>query len=74
VADDRSSGTRRPGWREVLLVAVVAVAAVLAIQVLTTLIPAARTIVETTPILVVILLIVTGVMLWRISARQPPEP
>jgi hypothetical protein len=63
---------RQPGWGEVLLVAAVAVAVVLGLSVLTSILPTGvQEIVFHTPLAPLVLLIGTGWLLWRI-ARQPP--
>ena len=57
------------GWREVLIVAAVAVAAFL-----TAILPTdAQRVIFHTPLLIAVLLVGTGWVLWRI-ARKPPEP
>ncbi len=64
--------SRQPGWREVLLVAVVAVAVVLGAAIVTSLLPEAlQTIVFHTPVAIVVLVLGTGWLLWRISRRPP---
>jgi len=65
---------RQVGWREVLLVAAVAVAVVLAIDVVTSLVPGLKAFVTGTPIVVVVLIAGTGWLLWRLSTRRPPGP
>jgi len=71
--------TSRIGWREVVVVAALAVGAVLAIEVVTTLVPGLRDVLGATPILALVLVVVTGGLLWRIATRAPgatddPDP
>lgn len=66
---------RSVGWREVLIVAAVAVGAVLGAATLTSVLPtAAQRVIFHTPVLIGVLVIGTGLVLWRIAARRPPEP
>jgi hypothetical protein len=65
---------RPVGWREVLLVAAIAVAAVLVAQVVATLVPPIGDLVRATPVIVVFMVGVTAIVLWRIAARRPPQP
>lgn len=65
--------TRQIGWREVLVVAVVAVAVVLGIDVLTTSVPALKEVVTGTPLVVALLVAGTAGLLWWLAARRPPE-
>ncbi len=59
---------RQPGWREVLLVAGVVVAVVLGAAVLTSLLPAdIQGAIFHLPVLIVILVVGTGWLLWRIA-------
>jgi predicted small integral membrane protein len=67
--------TRSVGWPQVLIVAVVAVSVVLGAVVLTSALPTdAQRIVFHTPLAIVVLVVGTGFVLWRIAARRPPEP
>jgi uncharacterized membrane protein len=63
------------GWRQVLVVAAVAVAAVLGAAILTAVLPTdAQRVIFHTPLLIGVLILGTGVVLWRLAARRPPEP
>ena len=65
---------RSIGWREVLVVAAVAVGVVLGAAILTAVLPTdAQRVVFHTPLLIVVLIVGTVVVLWRIAARRPPE-
>ena len=65
---------RSIGWREVLIVAVIAVAAVLGAAFVTAILPTdAQRVIFHTPLLIAVLLVGTGYVLWRI-ARKPAEP
>ena len=62
------------GWREVLIVAAVAVAAVLGAAIVTAVLPTdAQRVIFHTPLLIAVLVVGTGYILWRI-ARKPAEP
>ena len=65
---------RTVGWREVLVVAAVAVVGVLAIDALSKLVPSVGNAFQGTPLTIVVLVVVTGLVLWRLAARRPPEP
>ncbi len=65
---------RAIGWREVLIVAAVAVGAVLAVEVVSALVPSVGDVFRGTPVVVAVLIGVTGLVLWRVAARRPPEP
>ena len=70
------SGTRgrQPGWREVVLVALAAVALVLGAAIATSLLPTdLQQVVFHTPVAIVVLIVGTGWLLWRI-ARGPSQP
>jgi len=62
------------GWREVLIVAAVAVAGVLGAQVVSALFPAVGDVFRQTPVIVIGLVVATALVLWRIAAGKPPEP
>lgn len=65
---------RSIGWREVLLVAGVAVGVVLGAAILTAVLPTdAQRVIFHTPLLIGLLIVGTGLVLWRIAARRPPE-
>lgn len=60
---------RQTGWREVLIVAAVAVVVVLVVAQVTS--GVSRDI--RTPVTIVGLIVGTGWVLWRVAARRPPE-
>lgn len=63
---------RQPGWREVLLVALAVVAVVLGAAVLTSLLPTGlQGAIFHGPVLIVVLIVGTGWLLWRISRPRP---
>ena len=63
------------GWRQVLVVAAAAVGAVLGAAILTAVLPTdAQRLIFHTPLLIGVLILGTGLVLWRIAARRPPEP
>jgi hypothetical protein len=64
---------RQIGWREVLIVAAVAVGIVLVIEVMTTIVPGLRDTLNATPLLAIVLIVVTAWSLWRIATRHPPD-
>ena len=73
MAEPRRVGSQ-PGWREVLIVAGAAVAVVLGAAILTSILPVgAQEVVFHTPLAIVVLVVGTGWLLWRIS-RRPPNP
>jgi hypothetical protein len=66
---------RTVGWRQVLVVAAAAVGAVLGAAILTAVLPTdAQRVIFHTPLLIGVLIVGTGVVLWRLAARRPPEP
>ena len=69
---ERSSAV---GWRQVMVVAAVAVAAVLGAAILTAVLPTdAQRVIFHTPLLIGVLILGTGLVLWRLAVRRPPEP
>jgi len=74
VAEARRPGSQ-PGWPEVVLVAGAAVAVVAGAGVLTGLLPTeVQEFVFHTPVAIVVLIVGTGWLLWRISRREPQAP
>jgi uncharacterized membrane protein len=70
-----AEGARMFGWREVLIVAGVAVGVVLGAAILTAVLPTdAQRVIFHTPLLIGVLILGTGLVLWRLAARRPPEP
>jgi hypothetical protein len=61
------------GWRQVLIVAGVAVAAVLVVAAISIFVPAVGDVFAGTPIVVIALVAATAVVLWGIATRRPPE-
>jgi FtsH-binding integral membrane protein len=71
-ADPPPAASRQPGLRHVLLVGAVVVAVVLAAAALTALLPReAQGVVFHTPLLIGVLIVGTGLVLWRILRRPP---
>ena len=63
------------GWRQVLVVAAAAVSAVLGAAILTAVLPTdAQRVIFHTPLLIGVLILGTGLVLWRLAVRRPPEP
>lgn len=63
---------RQPGWREVLVVAGIVVSVVLGAAVLTSVLPTGfQELVFHTPLAIVVLVVGTAWLLWRISRRSP---
>ncbi len=74
MAEDRPLG-RQPGWRDVALVAAAVVAVVMGAAIVTSLLPTTlQQVVFHTPLAIVVLIVGTGWLLWRISRRRPEEP
>lgn len=75
--DEPQASTRQPGWRTVAFVAAGCVAVVLGAAVLTSVLPTSiQDLVFHTPLAIVVLIVGTGWLLWRISRRRadPPPP
>ena len=69
-----AEGARSAGWREVLILAGFAVAVVLGAAIFTAVLPTdLQRVVFHTPLLIVVLIVGTGFVLWRIATRRPPE-
>ena len=70
-----SERVRTVGWRDVLIVASVAVGVVLGAAILTAVLPTeAQRVIFHTPLLIGVLIVGTGFVLWRIAAgRRPPD-
>lgn len=62
-----------PGLREVLVVAAVVVVAILAVMVVTSVVPRLRDALDQFPILIAVLVLGTVGILWLIAVRRPPE-
>jgi hypothetical protein len=74
VAEPRRVGSQ-PGWREVLILAGAAVAVVLGAAVLTSVLPTGlQEVVFKTPLAIIVLIVGTAWLLWRISRRPPGAP
>ena len=66
---------RQPGWREVVLVAAIAVAVVMGAAVLTSILPTSlQEVVFHTPLAIFVLIVGTAWLLWRIARRPPGSP
>ena len=62
---------RQPGWREVIVVAVIVVALVLGAAILTSVLPTpVQEVVFHTPLAILVLMGGTGWLLWRISRHS----
>jgi hypothetical protein len=65
----------QPGWLQVVLVAAAVVVVVLGAAALTGILPeVVRKAIYETPIAIVVLIVGTGWLLWRISRRGPGAP
>lgn len=66
---------RQPGWREVVLLAVAAVAVVLGAAIATSFMPdGVQQLVFHTPLAIAVLVIGTGWLLWRIARHSADTP
>jgi heme A synthase len=66
---------RQPGWPQVLLVAAIVVAVVLGASMATSLLPTSiQEIVFHTPLTILVLIVGTAWLLWRIARRGPGAP
>jgi heme A synthase len=71
VVEPRDTG-RQPGWPQVVLVAAIVVAVVLGAAMATSLLPtSAQEIVFHTPLTILVLIVGTAWLLWRIARRGP---
>jgi heme A synthase len=67
--------SRQPGWREVIVVAALAVAVVMGAAVVTSILPTDfQEFVFHTPLAIVVLIVGTAWLLWRIARRPPGSP
>lgn len=74
MAELRDSG-RQPGWPQVVLVAAIVVAVVLGAAIATSLLPtSAQEVVFHTPLTILVLIVGTGWLLWRIARQGPGAP
>lgn len=67
-------GKRAVGLREVIIVAAVAVAGVLAIVGLSTFVPSIGDLFHRVPVVIIVLVVASAFVLWRLAGRRPPEP
>ena len=75
MAEPRRVGGQ-PGWREVMMVAGFAVAVVLGAAIVTSILPTdVQEVVFHTPLAIIVLIVGTAWLLWRIARRPagPPE-
>ena len=69
------SRARQPGWLQVALVALAVVGVVLGAAVVTSVLPTSmQEVVFHTPLAIIVLIVGTGWLLWRISRRRPEAP
>lgn len=74
MAEPRPVG-RQPGWREVIIVAAITVGVVLGAAILTSVLPTnLQEMVFHTPLTIVVLIVGTAWLLWRIARRPPGSP
>ena len=77
MADERTDpdrgGSRPPGWREVIVVAVAVVGVALGAAIVTGLLPpAGQDVIFRTPLVIVVLLVGTVGLMVRLAMRRPP--
>ncbi|HEU4672947.1 MAG TPA: hypothetical protein VFS32_08620 [Candidatus Limnocylindrales bacterium] len=63
--------TRPAGWRDVVLVAVVVLAVVAVAAIVTGLVAPLGELVGRTPLAILVLVVGTALVLWRLAARPP---
>jgi len=74
VSDARSDeGRGQAGWRQALLVLGIAVDVVLVGAAITLAVPTLRDVVLHTPIAILVLVVGTAGVLWRLAARPPAD-
>ena len=69
-----AEGKRSVGLGHVLLVAAIAVAGVLAVVALATFVPAVGALFNRVPVVILVLIVASAFVLWRLAGRRPPEP
>lgn len=74
MVEPRDAG-RQPGWPQVVLVAAIVVAIVLGAAIATSLLPTSvQELVFHTPLTILVLIVGTTWLLWRIARRGPGTP
>jgi hypothetical protein len=63
----------QPGWRQAVLVLGIVLDVVLVVAAVTLAVPALRDVVLHTPVAIVVLVVGTALVLWRLAFRPPPE-
>ena len=70
----RTEARKEPGWTEVLLVAIAVVGVVLGAAVLTSVLPTAfQNAIFHGPVLIVVLIVGTAWLLWRLARGRPTD-